>query len=93
MTAWTAREAVTLQSDALPGYFSDATNAYRFRAAKYDVVTARLLGADTSEMISEGFHFPTGERRLILQGDGGIFRATLDALNWTDQICARHKFE
>src|SRR5258706_172016 len=38
-----ARGGVTLQSDALQGYFSDATNAYRFGPPKYDVVTARLL--------------------------------------------------
>ena len=54
------RGAVSLKGDAMLGYFSDATNAYRFGPAKYDVVTARLLNAATGEVIAEDFRFPTG---------------------------------
>jgi len=66
-----ARGAVTLQADALLGYFPDATNAYRFGPPKYDVVTARLLHADTRERISEDFHFPTG-MDLPMQRDAKV---------------------
>ena len=55
-----ARGAVSLKADSLLGYFSDATNAYRFGPAKYDVVTARLLRADSGESLAEDFRFPTG---------------------------------
>jgi beta-mannosidase len=54
------RGAVSLKADALLGYFSDATNAYRFGPAKYDVVSARLLNAASGEIIAEDFRFPTG---------------------------------
>jgi len=66
-----ARGAVTLQADALLGYFPDATNAYRFGPPKYDVVTARLLRADTRERISEDFHFPPG-MDLPMQRDAKV---------------------
>jgi len=83
-----ARGAVTLQADALLGYFSDATNAYRFGPAKYDVVMARLRRADTNEPISEDFHFPDGmnlpvqreanvEAHVAGSGDGGRIDVTL----------------
>ena len=55
-----ARGAVSLEADSLLGYFSDATNAYRFGPAKYDVVTARLMRADSGEVLGEDFRFPTG---------------------------------
>jgi beta-mannosidase len=55
-----ARGALTLQADALLGYFSDSTNAYRFGPPKYDVVSARLLRAATGEVLSEDFQFPAG---------------------------------
>ena len=54
------RGTVSLQADALLGYFTDSTNAYRFGPAKYDVAIARLLRADSGELVSEDFHFPTG---------------------------------
>ena len=55
-----ARGALSLQADALLGYFSDSTNAYRFGPPKYDVVAARLLRADTGEVLAEDFQFPAG---------------------------------
>jgi beta-mannosidase len=55
-----ARGRVALSGDALLGYFSDSTNAYRFGPAKHDVVTVRLLRADTGDLVSEDFFFPAG---------------------------------
>ncbi len=55
-----ARGAISLQGDALHGYFSDSTNAYRFGPPKYDVVTVRLKRADTGELLAEDFQFPAG---------------------------------
>jgi beta-mannosidase len=55
-----ARGSVSLRADEILGYFSDATNAYRFGPAKFDVVTARLMRADTGEVVSDDFRFPTG---------------------------------
>jgi len=42
------------------GYFTDTNNAYRFGPAKHDVVAARLVHAETGEVIGEDFHFPLG---------------------------------
>ena len=142
-----ARGAVSLQADELLGYFSDGTNAYRFGPPKYDVVTARLMRADTGEILSEDFQFPAGmalraqrdvklearaERRadgridVIVRSDtflqsvsiacdgytpsdnyfhlapnqerrvvfapgsaAGAFKATFEALNWTDASVVR----
>jgi beta-mannosidase len=78
-----SRGALSLRGDAMLGYFSDATNAYRFGPAKYDVVTARLLNAATGEVIAEDFRFPTGldlpaqrnasvQARVERSGDGLI---------------------
>ena len=55
-----ARGAVSLQVDAMLGYFSDSTNAYRFGPAKFDVVAARLIDAVTGETRSADFVFPAG---------------------------------
>jgi len=46
--------------DGLLGYFTDATNAYRFGPPRQDVVLARLVHARTSEVIADAFHFPAG---------------------------------
>ena len=55
-----ARGAITLQGDALLGYFSDSTEAYRFGPAKHDVITVRLRHAATGRLLSEDFYFPRG---------------------------------
>jgi beta-mannosidase len=55
-----ARGSVTLQGDALLGYFSDATNAYRFGPPKHDVIVVRLKDAGTGAILAEDFHFPAG---------------------------------
>jgi beta-mannosidase len=55
-----ARGAVSLQGDALLGYFSDSTNAYRFGPPKHDVITVRMMRADTGELLAEDFYFPAG---------------------------------
>lgn len=54
------RSAVTLQGDALLGYFSDSTAAYRFGPPKHDVITVRLKRSDTGILLSEDFYFPSG---------------------------------
>jgi beta-mannosidase len=55
-----ARAAISLQGDALLGYFSDSTYAYRFGPPKYDVITARLKRRETGRVLSEDFYFPGG---------------------------------
>ncbi len=55
-----AHGAVTLQGDALLGYFSDATNAYRFGPPKHDVIVVRLKDPNTGAILAEDFHFPAG---------------------------------
>ncbi|MGZ5086038.1 MAG: glycoside hydrolase family 2 protein [Usitatibacter sp.] len=55
-----ARATVTLQADAVVGYFTDATNAYRFGPPKHDVVVVRLTDRDTGRVLAEDFHFPAG---------------------------------
>jgi len=53
-----ARSAATLQGDALFGYFTDATNAYRFGPPKFDVIVARLRAG--GGVLAEDFLFPLG---------------------------------
>ena len=55
-----ARGAVTLQGDALLGYFSDATNAYRFGPPKHDVISVRLKDSGSDSVLAEDFFFPAG---------------------------------
>lgn len=54
------RGGISLAGDALVGYFTDSTNAYRFGPPKHDVVAVRLRRVDTDELIAEDFHFPAG---------------------------------
>ncbi len=54
------RSSVTLQGDALLGYFSDATNAYRFGPPKHDVISVRLKDVDTDAVLAEDYFFPAG---------------------------------
>ena len=55
-----ARGAVTLQGDALLGYFSDATNAYRFGPPKHDVIAVRLKETPLGTVLAEDYYFPAG---------------------------------
>ncbi len=55
-----ARGSVTLQGDAILGYFSDATNAYRFGPPKHDVIAVRLKDTGSGGTLAEDFHFPAG---------------------------------
>jgi beta-mannosidase len=57
-----ARAAVARQVDGLFGYFTDASNAYRFGPPRQDLVLARLVNAATGETIADAFHFPAGYR-------------------------------
>ncbi|HEV8233995.1 MAG TPA: hypothetical protein VGP84_05330, partial [Gemmatimonadaceae bacterium] len=82
------RDAVALQSDALLGYFSDATNTYRFGPPKHDVVTARLLRADTGELISEDFQFPAG-MNLPMQRDAAVEARATHLLDGSIEVTIR----
>lgn len=55
-----ARSGVTVNADAMLGYFADLTNAYGFGPRKYDVIHVALVDAPTGAIISEDFHFPAG---------------------------------
>jgi beta-mannosidase len=66
-----ARGAVTLQGDALLGYFSDSNDSYRFGPPKYDAIAARLTRRDTGEVLGEDFHFPLG-LDLPIQRSAGL---------------------
>lgn len=55
-----ARGTLTLQADAMLGYFADLTWAYRFGPSKHDVVAASLIGTDGAPAIAEAFYFPCG---------------------------------
>jgi beta-mannosidase len=71
-----ARDAITLQGDALLGYFSDAAHAYRFGPPKFDVIVARLrIGG---HVMAEDFLFPVGIDSLVRAS------AALDARIKTD---------
>ncbi len=61
------RGAVTLHADALLGYFSDSTGAYRFGPPKHDLITVRLKRSDTGLLLSEDFYFPFGLDHLPQQ--------------------------
>lgn len=47
-----------LQVDALLGYFTDSTYAYRFGPPSFDCVTARLVRPDSGKLIASDFFFP-----------------------------------
>ncbi len=53
-----AHGVVTLQADAMLGYFSDLNRAYRFGPPKHDTVVVRLSEAGGKGVISEDFYFP-----------------------------------
>ena len=68
------RSTVTLRGDALLGYFSDSTAAYRFGPPKHDVINVRLKRSDTGALLSEDFYFPSGldlvlQRAAVIKSD------------------------
>ena len=78
-----ARGGISIAADALVGYFTDSTNAYRFGPPKQDVVAVRLRRVGTREVIAEDFYFPAGmslapqrgvkvEHSAEWQGDGSV---------------------
>jgi beta-mannosidase len=80
-----ARGAVTLNAEAMLGYFSDSAAAYRFGPPRHEAVVARLLDVE-GRTIAEDFHFPAGmdlavrEPRVGVQArreGGGIVTATI----------------
>ncbi len=62
-----ARSTITLQADALLGYFSDCTSAYRFGPPRHDVIAARLATPD-GQTIAEDWYFPLGMDLPVRQG-------------------------
>ncbi|HET9650941.1 MAG TPA: hypothetical protein VFP36_02060, partial [Usitatibacter sp.] len=63
-----ARGAISRSVDALFGYFTDASNAYRFGPPRQDIVFVRLANAATGETVSEDFHFPVGLKLPMQHG-------------------------
>src|SRR6185369_9686811 len=63
------RGGITLQGDALLGFFSDATHAYRFGPPRQDVAVARLKRRGDGAVLSEDFYFPTGLSLPPQRGD------------------------
>jgi beta-mannosidase len=68
-----ARGAVTLAADAILGYFSDSTWAYRFGPPRHEVVVARLRDA-AGTVLAEDFHFPAGMG--LVRTHGAMLRTT-----------------
>ncbi len=68
-----ARGAVTLGADAMLGYFSDSTWAYRFGPPRHEVVVARLRDG-AGAILAEDFHFPAGMGHV--KPHGAELRAT-----------------
>ena len=66
-----ARGSVTLQADALLGYFSDATHAYRFGPPKQDVIVVRLKDSACDSELAEDYYFPAG-MDLVAQRSAAI---------------------
>ncbi|HSN20480.1 MAG TPA: hypothetical protein VLS49_07380, partial [Usitatibacter sp.] len=54
-----ARGTITLNAEAMLGYFSDSTAAYRFGPPRHEAIVARLLDVD-GRTLAEDFHFPEG---------------------------------
>jgi len=63
------RGGITLQGDALLGFFSDAAYAYRFGPPRQDVAVARLKRRGDGAVLSEDFYFPTGLSLPPQRGD------------------------
>jgi len=56
-----ARGTLTLNSEAMLGYFSDAAAAYRFGPPRHEAIVARLQDLE-GRVLSEDVHFPAGMR-------------------------------
>ena len=53
------RGALTLNAEAMVGYFADSAAAYRFGPARHEAIVVRLQDVE-GRTISEDFHFPEG---------------------------------
>ena len=54
------RSSQALKADDMIGHFTDVNYSYRFGPPKHDTVIARLISADTNDILSEDFYFPQG---------------------------------
>lgn len=66
-----ARAGITRRGDALIGHFTDMTQAYRFGPSGHDVAIARLLHAQTGEILGQSFHIPDVQALAVI-GDAGL---------------------
>lgn len=55
-----AHSQALLYSDAMLQHFSDITYSYRFGPPKHDVASVTMKRADSGEILSEDFYFPSG---------------------------------
>jgi beta-mannosidase len=62
-----ARGTLTLNSEAMLGYFSDAAAAYRFGPRRHEAIVIRLQDLE-GRVLSEDFHFPAGMRLAMKSG-------------------------
>jgi beta-mannosidase len=54
-----ARGALTLNAEAMVGYFADSAAAYRFGPPRHEAIVVRLQDVE-GRTLSEDFHFPAG---------------------------------
>lgn len=54
-----ARGTLTLNAEAMLGYFADSTAAYRFGPPRHEAIVARLVDRE-GRTLAEDFHFPEG---------------------------------
>ncbi|SCX29048.1 Exo-beta-D-glucosaminidase precursor [Agrobacterium rosae] len=60
-----ARAKQAIAATDLFGAFFDTTYAYRFGPPSHDVTVAKLLDAQTGELLAEAFHFPRGRQAAL----------------------------
>lgn len=59
------RTSLRLAATDLIGAFFDFTYAFRFGPPSHDLVTARLIHAETGEQLADAFHFPLGRTKAM----------------------------
>ncbi|SCX09217.1 hypothetical protein DSM25558_1235 [Agrobacterium sp. DSM 25558] len=60
-----ARAKQAIAATDLFGAFFDTTYAYRFGPPSHDVTVAKLLDAQTGELLADAFHFPRGRQAAL----------------------------
>jgi len=90
-----ARGTVTLNSEAMLGFFADASAAYRFGPARHEAIAARLVDPE-GRVLAEDFHFPEGMGLALRYGvevrahawfnDAGAVEATFAADSFLQSV-------